>query len=103
MSTGGESPREAQSADAGEMRPARQVVARRVDAGTVLIHLRTNRIYELNVTGSRIWELLREGCDSGTIQTRLLQEFEVDEAEARRAIEDTLTSLAAEGLIERRE
>ncbi len=75
------------------------VVARRIDQGTVLINLRTNQIYELNTTGTRIWELLREGCDRGAILDRLLAEFEVDARVAAEAIDDTVAQLAREGLL----
>ncbi len=85
------------------MRQANDVVARRVDDATVLIHLQTNKIYELNSTGSRIWELVGEGRDAAAIRKQLVQEFEVDEAEVARAVEETLTRLMDEGLVRREE
>jgi hypothetical protein len=42
----------------------------------VLIHLGTNRIYELNATGARIWELLVEGRSVEEIEEILSTEFE---------------------------
>jgi hypothetical protein len=42
----------------------------------VLIHLGTNRIYELNATGARIWELLVEGRSVEEIEKTLSTEFE---------------------------
>lgn len=83
-------------------RPDRDVIARRVDAGTVLIHLGTNRIYEMNATGTRIWELLRSGCNAAGIRSQLQREFAVEEAEADRAIEETLDLLVRENLIDLR-
>jgi hypothetical protein len=42
----------------GELRPEDDVVSRRLEDEVVLVHLRTNRIYKLNETGARLWELL---------------------------------------------
>jgi len=80
-------------------RPDPDVISRRIDAGTVLINLRTNKIYELNTTGSRIWELLKEGRTVGEIEATLQQEYEVEAAEAADAIRETLGRLAGEGLV----
>ncbi len=91
---------EARIRRAGQFRPHRQVIARRVDAGTVLIHLGTNRIYELNATGTRIWELLNAGCDAAAIRTQLQKEFDVEGPQAGQAIEDTFALLFQENLID---
>jgi hypothetical protein len=53
------------------------VVAERVGSGYVLVHLETNRIYELQGTGARILELLRVGRTRGEIERALLDEFDV--------------------------
>ncbi len=96
---------EAESADRTERagqrvpRPDPDVIARRIDAGTVLINLRNNRIYELNATGSRIWELLVAGQGVAQIQAAHEQEFEVGTAEAADAIAETLANLSREGLV----
>jgi len=95
-----DSPGRLAARQAATIRPDRNVIARRVDAGTILIHLRTNRIYELNATGTRIWEMLGSGCDTAGMCSTLRQEFDVEEAEADRAIEETLAMLLAEGLID---
>ncbi len=100
MSKGDDSHGEAGARSAGRFRPDRQVIARRVDAGTVLIHLGTNRIYELNATGTRIWELLDAGCDAEGIRAQLQQEFDVEGQEAGRAIDETFALLFREGLID---
>src|SRR5215207_8182687 len=38
------------------------VVAQRIGDDVVLVHLRTNRIFELNATGGRVWALLAAGA-----------------------------------------
>ena len=59
------------------MRPDPDVVARRIHDALVLVHLRTDGIYEMNSTAARVWELLSESCDDAQIRARLLEEFEV--------------------------
>lgn len=82
------------------LRPAPDVIARRIDNGTVLIELKTNKIYELNATGTRIWEMLGAGATVAEMQAGLQREFEVEAAEAARAIEETLARLSDEGLVQ---
>jgi hypothetical protein len=65
----------------------------------VVVHLRTNRIYALNRTGARLWQLLGSGCDRGELERRLLAEFDVDPAELSREVGDLLASLVTEGLV----
>jgi len=39
-------------------RPSEDTVTQRVGEGIVLVHLPTDRIYSLNPTATRLWELL---------------------------------------------
>ena len=66
----------------------------------VVINVKTNRIYELNRTGARFWELLYAGHDLENVQQLMLQEFDVAEADLAVEIEDMLASLKNEGLVE---
>jgi len=75
------------------------VVARKLDDETVLVQMRTNRIFTLNATGTRIWELIESGCDEGSLVDRLRAEFDASEAKLREEVETLLDSLRAEGLI----
>ena len=62
--------------------PHPNVVARLVDGEVVLVHLETNRIFTLNGTGTRIWELLNGAEEVGDLQAlerRLHEQFEVDD------------------------
>ena len=65
----------------------------------VVIHMKTNQIYELNRTGARFWQLLCAGHDLEKIQQLMLQEFDVAEADLAAEIEAMLASLKNEGLI----
>lgn len=74
-------------------------MAERVGDELVLIHLKTDRMFVLNGTGARIWELLSAGHDVDEIQRRVLQEFEVAQAELAADLHDLLASLGSEQLI----
>src|SRR5206468_3352426 len=82
-----------------DVRPSLEVVARRLDRAGVLVHLPTNRIFELNETGIRVWELLSDGQDVAGIADRLTVEFEVERARAEGEVADLVSQLQHEGFI----
>ena len=90
--TSGPSPR-------GPLRPTPDVVSRRLDGQVVLVNLRDNRIYELNRTGSRLWELLPEADAPEELVARLQAEFDVEEAKLFDEVDSVLRLLLSEGLI----
>jgi len=75
------------------------VVAERLGDEIVLVHMTTDRMYALNRTAARVWELLCGGYDRAGIQRRLLQEFEVTETRLSDEIDDLITTLRSERLI----
>jgi hypothetical protein len=81
------------------MRVNPDVVARLMDGEAVLVHLGTNRIYTLNSTAARFWELLEGGMDRNEIKRTLLAEFDVDEVGVDEEIDGVVANLEAEGLL----
>ena len=81
------------------VRADENVVARRLEDETVLVHLGTNRIYTLSLTAARLWELIEEGHDRPTIERRMSAEFDVAGNELTEEIDGMLASLRAEGLV----
>lgn len=81
------------------MQPDPDVLARRIDDNLVLVHLRTDRIYEMNATAARVWELIGAGCDAGQIRTALLRDFDVRATALEAELKDVLASLETEGLV----
>ena len=87
--------------------PHPNVVARRLDEAIVLVHLDTSRIFTLNPTGSRIWELLSgeaSNADLETLERMLRDQYAVDDEELHddvltlmRQLEDEQLVLEAEG------
>ena len=75
------------------------VVARRLGDSAVLIRLTTNRIYELNATGARLWDLLQTGSAVDTIVDCLTSEFEGSPDSIRADVDALLHRLRGEGLV----
>lgn len=78
------------------LRPSPDVAVRRLGDGGVLVHLSSNRIFETNATGMRIWELLVEGLDRPALLDRLQEEFAVDADEAGRELDTFVRALRDE-------
>lgn len=83
-----------------KLAPTGDVLTRRLDDERVLVHVGTGRIYSLNDTGARFWELLAQGCDREEIETALREEFTVDRETLRRELDRLETELVDAGLLE---
>jgi hypothetical protein len=70
-----------ETADSRKYRRSDGVVAREMGGSAVLIHLASNRIYELNSTGARIWSMLDLPRRRDEICVQLQQEFAAPVAE----------------------
>ncbi|HYP48842.1 MAG TPA: PqqD family protein [Thermoleophilaceae bacterium] len=89
--------------DARPIRPNPDVVHQQLEGEIVLVHLRTNRIYSLNRSGGRVWELLGAGRDRAGILDQLQQEFAVAREELEREVDSLFERLSAQGLASREE
>jgi hypothetical protein len=81
------------------LRPNPEVIAKRLDQATVLVDISTSRIFELNETGTRIWELLEQGLDVEHIVQHLVSEFEVADSQAAEELKTLLSQLRDQGLV----
>src|SRR6476620_5930299 len=81
------------------LRPAADIVDRNLGETAVLIRLQTKKIYELNATGARIWDLLKAGFTKEHVVDALASEFNTDREALSQAVEELLDTLRAEGLI----
>jgi hypothetical protein len=81
------------------LRPNPEVIARRLDNATVVVDVPTSRIFELNETGTRVWELLGEGLDQESIVRQLVAEFDVERIQAVDEVKTLLERLRTEGLL----
>jgi hypothetical protein len=75
------------------------VAARRLEDEVVLVNLRTNHIYSLNATGSRVWELLDQPRSRDEVVDALVEEFEVDRGTLERETDELLSSLHEANLV----
>jgi hypothetical protein len=75
------------------------VLFQRLENDAVLLHMKTDRFYNLNRTGARFWELLSDGNDLVRIQEQMLREFDVEPAALEKEIQDMIVSLQKEDLV----
>ena len=80
-------------------KPNPNVLFRRLGNAMVLFHLSSDRFYELNATGARLWELLTAGHDVGEAHQLMLQEFAVDPDQLASETETLLEMMRREDLL----
>lgn len=86
---------------AGRFRVNPDAVVQRVGEEIVLVHLTTDRMYVLNQTAARAWELLCEGHDAPAVRDRMLREFEVSPDQIAAELDHLVRWLQTEELITR--
>ena len=86
--------------DTGSVRPCEDVLFREVDGEAVILNLDTEIYFGLNDSGTAIWLALTESENFREAIKRLLQEFEVEEAELRADVGKLVGTLEAKGLVE---
>jgi Coenzyme PQQ synthesis protein D (PqqD) len=74
-------------------------VANRMGDQIVLVHVGTGRIFELNQSAARIWDLLASGHYRNEILKIIHEEFNISDSIAAQQIEELLDSLTAERII----
>ncbi len=82
-------------------RPSPDAIATRVGDEIVLVDLRTDRIYSLNRTAARLWELVGAECDRSEVERRMLEEFDVTPDQLAEAIDEFVLSMTRDGLLSR--
>ena len=75
------------------------VIARRVGDGAVLVHVTSGRVFELNSTGIRVWELLTDGRNRAAIIASIEDEFAADAATVAADVEALIDELTKRGLL----
>lgn len=81
------------------LRSSPDVVSRQLGESIVLIRLTTNRIYELNATGSRVWEIMQNGATRSQMIDEIAGEFDAPAETIATELDDLLTTLITEGLV----
>ena len=84
---------------AERFRPSRDALATRVGDEIVLVHLKTDKIFVLNRTAARVWELVCADCDVAEIQSRMREEFDVAEGDVTTQVRELLGTLRDDDLV----
>ena len=78
-----------------------EVLCQEVSGEMVLLDLKSESYFGLDVTGARIWQLLQEHGRVSEVHRRMLEEFDVDKDTLGKDLQEHLDTLLAAGLITR--
>lgn len=76
-----------------------EVISRHIDDEQILINLESDRIFSLNSTGARFWELLAAGWTVGAARDALLAEYDVTTGLLEEEMDSILNRLIEEGFL----
>lgn len=76
------------------------VLSQEVGGETVLLDLKSEGYFGLDEVGTRIWQLLQEKGETDYVFQKLLEEYDVNEAQLQKDIEDLVGKLVETGLVE---
>ena len=84
---------------AERFRASVDTLATRVGDEIVLVHLKSDKIFVLNRTAARVWELVCDDCDLREIEARMREEFEVADNELATEVRKLLRALRDDDLM----
>ena len=76
-----------------------EILTQEVGGETVILDLKTESYFGLDETGTRIWQLLQEQKDIQSITETMLNEYDVEEDQLKKDIQNLLSKLNEAGLI----
>ena len=76
-----------------------EVLTQEVGGETVILDLKTESYFGLDEVGTRIWQLLQEQNNLQTITATMLNEYDVEEEQLEKDIQDLLTQLNKAGIV----
>lgn len=79
--------------------PAPHVYHQQIEGETVLLAADEGLYFSLDRVGTRVWQLLVQGCDTRELKARMLAEFDVDDARLESDLNELLRRLEATGLV----
>ena len=74
---------------------------REMDDGAVILDLEKGVYFGLDLLGTRIWQLMGQGCNFEEIVNQLLAEYEVDRATVEGDLEKLALDLEKRGLVQK--
>ena len=76
-----------------------EVHSQEVGGETVLLDLQSESYFGLDEVGTRIWQLLQQNGDLQSIFETILDEYDVEEEQLRRDLEELVEKLLEAGLV----
>lgn len=77
-------------------------VSSRLEGERVILDHKAGKYFGLNETGTLVWEMLQKNpTDFETLKKRIMQEFDVDEQTCANDLENLLSDLLDEKLVEK--
>jgi Coenzyme PQQ synthesis protein D (PqqD) len=84
-----------------QVRSHPEVVDTELDEGeVVLLHLESKTYYSLNLTGTRIWQGVKQGLSLKEISQHLQEEFDVEAETADRSVLELANELFQQKLVQ---
>lgn len=87
------------SKDVKKVSRDKNVPWRIIEEEAVLVNVDGGEVIHLNPTGAAIWNFIEEEKSSAEIVSYICSEFEVDEAAARKDLEEFLQELTQKGVL----
>jgi len=75
------------------------IIFKRLGEEVILINLDTDRIFSLNQTGAKTWELIENTSNLDLVKKGLLEEFDVSPDVLESELDRILTALVIEGFV----
>jgi len=75
------------------------VAWRKVDEEAVILNLKSSVYYSLNEVGTRIWELIGEGCELDEIVITIADEYDTSEKKVKKDVEKFIKQMKKEKLL----
>ncbi len=73
-------------------------IAQEVSGETVILDLRSEQYFSLDIVGTRVWQLLQASPDLDAVLSQLLEEFDVKPDRLKADVDVLIASLVKEGL-----
>jgi Coenzyme PQQ synthesis protein D (PqqD) len=81
------------------LQPSPDVLWQRLDDEVIVMQLKTDRIFSLNPTGARFWELIAGGMKLAAVREEMGKEFEVPPDVLAAEVDGILAHLLGEQLL----
>ena len=78
---------------------SQEVLSQEVSGETVLLDMQSESYFGLDAVGTRIWQLLQENNRLQQVFDTMLEEYDVDEKQLEKDIQDHVARLVEAGLI----